>query len=177
MALAVGVIDRPAHAGEFVFEIDPEAVQAMQETAVGVAAPMLRNAITASRDDALRAGVQPLPARIRLALRGYYPDTLLDRVRYRVGGGGDQSLQLNVIRYGDQAAITLDYVVVFAREPDAQSNAELWAHELRHVQQVQLWGLDDFALRYVRNYQAVETDAARAATGYTAWARRRPSQP
>jgi len=153
------------------FTIDPEAIEAMQETAADLAAPMLQRAILQSRADALRAGVQPIPPQIRAHLRGYYPEALLDRVRYRVGGGNEQTLQFNVIRYGDQAAITLDEVVVFAREADALAHDALWAHELWHVKQVQEWGLQEFALRYAHNHRAVEEEAERAATAYINWAR------
>lgn len=162
----------PAHSQE-TFGFDPEAVQVLQEQAVALAGQLLHNAILQSRQEALRAGVWPMPAAIRAQLRGYYPDDLLDRVRYRVGGGSDQSLQLNVIRYGDQAAITLGEVVVFAREADARTHAELWAHELWHVRQTQDWGLEAFAQRYARDYRAVESEAELAAARYAAWARAR----
>lgn len=165
-----------AQSGFGDFTLDPEAIEAMQETAAGLAAPMLQRAIEQSRSDALRAGVQPIPPQIRARLRGYYPEALLDRVRYRVGGGNEQTLQFNVISYGDQAAITLDEVVVFAREADAQAHDALWAHELWHVKQVQEWGLPEFAQRYARDYRAVEGEAERATAAYVNWARQRSSR-
>jgi hypothetical protein len=154
------------------FEIDPDAVSAIRETGINIAANVLQDAIRISRAEALRAGVQPMPTAIRARLQGFFPDELLDRVRYRVGGGSDQSLQLNVIRYGDQAAITLDDVVVFARESDALGNSALWAHELWHVKQVHDWGLAEFAQRYARDHRAVESAAERAAQQYVSWAQR-----
>lgn len=155
------------------FGFDPDSVQVLQEQALVLAGEVLHEALLQSRREAITAGVQAIPAAMRERLRGYCADSLLDRVRYRVGGGSDLSLQLNVIRYGDQAAITLGDVVVFARERDARDNAELWAHELWHVRQVQDWGLAGFAQRYAHDYLSVESEAELAAARYAAWARDR----
>lgn len=163
-----------ARAGELTLEIDPEVLRQARERATEFAAPLLRDAILRSRQEAVKAGVQPLPLAMRAKLQGYYPEALLDRVRWRAGGGSEQSLQLNVIQYGDRSAITLDEVVVFAREADALSNAPLWAHELWHVQQFASWGVDSFALRYVQDYRVVEAEAESAAEKYLAWLQRRP---
>lgn len=173
-ALAAALLAAPAAPrAQEVFSFDPQAIEALQERALVAAGQLLHNAILQSRHEAIRAGVRPLPTAIRVQLAGYFPDELLDRVRYRVGGGSDLSLQLNVIRYGDQAAITLGDVVVFAREGDAQANAALWAHELWHVRQSQEWGLEAFAQRYAHDYRAVELEAETAAARYAAWAQAR----
>lgn len=141
----------------------------VNEAIVQQVAPLLQEAIARSRDDALGAGVQPIPSAIRENLTGFIPDNILNLVRYRVGGGGDLSLQVNSIRYGDALAITLDYVVVFARENDALYNPVLWAHELKHVIQYQSWGMRDFAIRYVRDYGSVEREAYDNQARYVAW--------
>ena len=141
----------------------------VNETLVQAAAPALQEAIARSRDDALNNGVKPIPPDIRKNLTGFIPDAILDLVVYRVQGGGDLSLQVNAIRYGDVAAITLDYVIVFAYGNDAQYNAALWAHELTHVEQYQRWGIHDFAVKYVRNSNAVEKEAYDAQPRYVAW--------
>ena len=67
-------------------------------------------------------------------------------------------------------AITLDYVIVFKDLNDALYNPTLWAHELTHVGQYQSWGIHDFAIRYLRDYQSVESEAYNAETRYVAWA-------
>ena len=172
VALLISGTPINASAQQFDWEFDPEAIRALQEAATQTAAPLLRNAILQSRTEAIRAGVQPIPAPIRQALRGFYPEALLDRVRYRVGGGSDQSLQLNVIRYGERAAITLDEVVVFASDADARGNVELWVHELWHVKQFQEWTADGFALRYAQDYRVVEAEAEAAAARYLATRKR-----
>lgn len=141
----------------------------VNESLVQAAAPALQEAIARSRDDALNSGVNPIPPDIRKNLRGFISDAILDTAVYRVRGGGDMSLQVNAIRYGEAAAITLDHVIVFAYGNDAQYNASLWAHELTHVDQYQRWGLHDFAVRYTRDSAAVEREAYDAQSRYLAW--------
>lgn len=125
----------------------------------GVAAPALIAAIVDSRDTAIREGVTPIPRAVRAALTGYVPEPVLDRVRFRVGGGSWLSLQRNLIGFGYAPAVTLDYVIVFETAADAR-DPKLWVHELRHVEQFMLFGVDGFAKRYIANYSALEVDAA-----------------
>ncbi|CAB3699415.1 eCIS core domain-containing protein [Achromobacter kerstersii] len=150
-------------------DVEEGGSKVVNEGLTQATAPLLQEAIARSRDDALRSGVSPIPPAIRQNLSGYIPDHILNIARFRVGGGGDLSIQVNAIRYGDAAAITLDYVIVFANQNDAFFNPVLWAHELTHVQQYQDWGLRDFAIRYVRNHNSVETVAYEAEQRYMAW--------
>lgn len=149
--------------------LEEGASHTVNETLVQATAPLLQELIARSRDDALNAGVQPIPQEIRRNLEGFIPDNILDVARYRVGGGGDLTLQVNSIRYGEAQAITLDYVIVFKNQNDSLYNPTLWAHELTHVQQYQNWGLGDFSIRYVRSYNGVESPAYEAETRYAAW--------
>ncbi|MCW5700914.1 MAG: hypothetical protein KIT00_13850, partial [Rhodospirillales bacterium] len=55
--------------------------------------PGLAKLIRASRDAAIKEGVRPIPPAMRARLSGFFPDTLLDRVRYRVGRGEELSIQ------------------------------------------------------------------------------------
>lgn len=151
-------------------------VHPVQEAATQVAAPILKNLILESRDNALRDGVSPIPAQIRANLIGYYPADILDRARYRVRGGGSLALQAGALTYGGQAAITLDYIIVFANEWEALGNPKLWAHELRHVQQVVEWGLDSFAVKYARDYRAVEAEAEAKEAQYPVWAQQQTAK-
>lgn len=123
-------------------------------------APLLANWIRESRDAALTEGVEPVPRTIRDALRGYVPDAVLEKARWRAGGGGGLSLQQSLFRIGDYEAVTLDYVVVFLDAQKAEEDPKLWAHELKHVMQFAEWGIGGFAARYLRDYEAVEHDAA-----------------
>ena len=150
-------------------EADQSLSNVASEALVQIAAPALQLLIARSRDDALASGVQPIPSNIRNDLAGFIPDHILDIARFRVGGGGDLTLQANAIRYVGAFAITLDYVIVFRNQEDAIRDPVLWAHELTHVMQYQDWGIREFARRYVRNYALVEKAAYDAQTRYIAW--------
>lgn len=150
--------------------IEERAAQVFDDILVQQGAPVLQALIVRSRDEAVRAGVLPIPAAIRQRLVGFVPDHVLDAARYRIQGGDDLSLQVNAIRYGDTAAITLDHVIVFKKPDDALHNPTLWVHELTHVVQYQRWGIRDFSIHYLRNYQAVEQEAYTAEEKYIAWA-------
>ncbi|HUQ52596.1 MAG TPA: DUF4157 domain-containing protein [Gammaproteobacteria bacterium] len=122
-------------------------------------APLLAMLITAERDNAKAQGVEPIPAAIRAALQGYVPEETLDRVRWREGGTV-LSLPQNVIRFGHVPAMTLDDVIVFQERRAALEDPKLWAHELTHVVQFARWGVSGFATQYLRDYEAVEREAA-----------------
>ena len=150
--------------------IEEGASKAVNETFVQTGAPALQELIARSRDDALQKGVSPIPPDIRRNLTGFLPGRVLNAARFRVQGGGDLTLQVNSIRYGEAQAITLDYVIVFKERNDALYNPTLWAHELTHVDQYQRWGIKSFSIKYLREYEAVETEAYEAETRYVAWA-------
>jgi len=136
---------------------------------VEATAPALQKAIESSRDDALSAGVHPIPPTIRQKLEGFVDGEILDVARYRVGGGGELSLQTNTFRLGAAGAITLDYVIVFAHEDDALHNDAGWVHELTHVRQYRDWGVRGFATRYIRSSSSVEQEAYDEEARYLAW--------
>jgi hypothetical protein len=127
--------------------------------ATEVLTPLLRDWILESRNAAVEKGVHVIPAAIRSALAGYVPDDILDKVRWQVGGAGSLSLQEHLFRFGYAPAVTLDYVVVF-QDSSGLDDPKLWVHELRHVMQFAEWGIAEFASRYLRDYEAVERDAA-----------------
>jgi hypothetical protein len=122
-------------------------------------APVLSSWIKASRDAAVAQGVERMPAAVHEALEGYVPGEILERARWRVGGGDETSLQYNIVQFGDVRAVTLDDVVVFKDDEEAH-DAKLWAHEIKHVMQFADWGITGFAKRYLQNYEAVESEAA-----------------
>lgn len=143
--------------------LDAPATEALlRSLALGgmqTATEMLARSIMLSRQQALDEGTAPIPVLIRQRLEGHVPPEDLDAVRWRVGGGDETSLQWNAIVNGPATAITLLDVVVFEDEGDALANAELWAHELRHVGQYREWGLRGFSQRYITDHQWVEEDA------------------
>jgi Domain of unknown function (DUF4157) len=144
------------------------------ESVVETTAPILKNLILLSRNDALSAGATPLPPEVVWEFSGFYSQEVLS-VYWRVGQGHDLSLQANAFRYGDRAAIVLDTVMVFRSWSDANS-VWLWAHELAHVEQYRAWGIDDFTKRYIRDYAAIENEANRRADEFMAFRNRRISQ-
>ena len=142
---------------------DPLERAAAVEAKLGAAvvatqAALLAKSIVLSRDAALEEGVAEIPASIRASLEGYVPDATLARVRWRAGGTWDLLAQSTFL-LRDAQAVTLDYVIVFAREDEALNDPKLWAHELKHVMQYEEWGIDGFAARYVNDDVAVESAA------------------
>ena len=136
-----------------------EAPPPLSPLVVESLAPLLASWIAAARDAAKAEGVEPIPAPIRAALTGYVPEQTLERVRWRQGGS-ELTLSQNVFRFGHVPAMTLDDVIVFQERRSALEDPKLWAHELKHVMQFAEWGVAGFATRYLRDYEAVEHDAA-----------------
>jgi hypothetical protein len=119
-------------------------------------APWLTEWISASRDAAIAAGVEPVPQHIRAALAGYVSTAVLDRLRWRTGTAADLSLQQTALGFGDVPAMTLGHVIVFKNRSEALEDSTLWAHEIKHVLQFDEWGIHGFAVRYLNDYEAVE---------------------
>ena len=70
-----------------------------------------------------------------------------------------ESLPQSMIRFGHASAVTLVDVIVFEEGSTALEDPKFWAHELKHVMQFEQWGVDGFAMRYLSDYAAVETEA------------------
>ncbi len=165
VALAVAVLSAAAGAARAGVEADAEdglaeLERSIQPYMVQAGAPLLAALIEHSRDAAVAQGVRPIPDAIRAALAGYVPAATLDRVRWCVACGGKLTLQGGTFLLDEAPAITLDYVVVWQHLADALGDPSLWAHELEHVMQYRKWGVEGFAARYLRDYEAVEQEAA-----------------
>ncbi|SDJ88573.1 protein of unknown function [Bradyrhizobium sp. Rc2d] len=119
--------------------------------------PALEQWIKASRDTAIN-GAMPMPPNIRQALSGWYSEALMNKVRYKAGDGGALNLANNSIRIGHAEAVTLIDVIVFKGPSEAQDPA-LWAHEMKHVEQYDSWGVHSFAVQYMRSWNGVEDPA------------------
>lgn len=152
-------------------QADEQATRAargiVQPIAVEATAPILKNLILYSRNDALSAGTMPLPPAIFWEFQGFYSPAVLS-ARWRVGQGNELSLQANSFRFGDRSAIALDTVLVFRSASDTYS-LWLWAHELAHIEQYRAWGIDDFAKRYIRDEAGVEAAANQRADEFLRW--------
>lgn len=134
--------------------VEAQGVRHATDAAVEMATVWLRQ----SRLAAVRAGVQPMPPDIRSKLARYFPASLLNGVRYRVGFGSDSTMQGVALGVKGKDAITLINVVVFRTAKKAQ-NDELWAHEMQHVCQFKRWGVRGFVRRYLKDSWAVEWQA------------------
>ncbi|TXT30028.1 MAG: hypothetical protein FD131_2038 [Rhodocyclaceae bacterium] len=118
----------------------------------------LGEAIRHSRNAAI-GQAKPIPVSVRNQLKDFFPDSVLDRAKFKVGDDGVLNLARNTLFNPNVGAMTLDDVIVFRSEDDSQGNISLWAHELRHVQQYLEWGVHSFAVQYVRDSGRVENEA------------------
>lgn len=129
----------------------------------------LESALVRSRDDARTRENFPIPPEAWSALSPFFPDAMLERVRYAVN---DDVRPIGVaglaIREGDAVAVTLIDTIVFRAEAYTQ-NLALWAHELAHVEQYEQWGVAGFAARYIVDWPGVEAAAEARSRAYVAW--------
>lgn len=115
-------------------------------------------AIRLGRAEALRQGVQPLPAKLRRRFAPHFPRALLDEVRWTVADPGSR-LGRALARWPvSEGAVTLGNVVVFKTEK-ASKDKRLFAHEIAHVSQYRKLGIDEFARRYAADPTPIEDEA------------------
>ncbi|MNQ48544.1 hypothetical protein D3C85_624230 [compost metagenome] len=112
-----------------------------------------------SRNTAATGDIQTIPLNIRAQLEPYYDLQVLDSARYKVGDDAELNAANTMLQNPDINAVTLIDIIVFRNAEDALNDVALWAHELKHVQQYQQWGVREFATRYTRDYNAVEAPA------------------
>jgi hypothetical protein len=129
-----------------------------------VAGPALALWLSQSRAEAAINGTQPIPNAIREKLLRWYPPSVLDAALYKVGDNGELSAASAMMQNPDIGAVTLVDIIVFRTAEAAETNVALWAHELKHVQQYQEWGVNGFAQRYTQDFNAVEAPAYQVQT-------------
>ncbi|MEF9897354.1 MAG: DUF4157 domain-containing protein [Pseudomonas sp.] len=138
---------------------DPGQAGIMLDDLGHIASSTLAAALQQARDSAASNNILPIPLHIRAQLESYYDFQVLDAARYKVGDQQALDSANALLQNPDVNAVTLIDIIVFRNEADAQDNVALWAHELHHVQQYQQWGVAEFARRYSRDFNAVETPA------------------
>lgn len=143
----------------FCAPISQADIEVLYEDVSQMAASGLEQWLLQSREAAAASGTQPIPLHIRAQLEPYYDIGVLDAARYKVGDGEALNAANALLQNPDVQAVTLIDIIVFRNAADAQDNVALWAHELLHVQQYQQWGVEGFAARYTRNFDAVEAPA------------------
>ena len=141
------------------------------------AAPVLALWLTQARAEAATAGLQPIPAHIREQLLRWYDPGVLDTARYKVSDNGQFSAATAMLQNPDVGAVTLIDIILFRDAQTAEQNVTLWAHELKHVQQFQEWGVEGFAQRYTLDFNAVEAPAYDVQVEVRRWLRQRTDIP
>jgi hypothetical protein len=124
-----------------------------------IAAPALALWLAQARAEAASAGIQPIPAHIREQLLHWYDPDVLDTARYKISDNGQFSAATAMLQNPDVGAVTLIDIILFRDAQAAEQDIALWAHELKHVQQYQAWGVAGFAQRYTQDFNAVEAPA------------------
>ncbi|MGD9671500.1 MAG: DUF4157 domain-containing protein [Hyphomicrobiaceae bacterium] len=133
-----------------------------QDPLIALATP-LAAAIRDARNN-YNSSAKPLHDGFKKLLAPFIPANILNRTRYSV-----DNLRITLPSlinksqkvFGDDYAVTVDDIIVFIREPDPNNPSDIeWvAHELHHVHQYARWGVDFFALNYIRNHTRVEAEA------------------
>ncbi|MDK4723386.1 DUF4157 domain-containing protein [Rhizobium sp. CNPSo 3968] len=126
--------------------------------------PALEQWFINSRNTAIQ-NAQPIYPEMRAAMQGWYDDSVLNNVWFKVGDGGALNLANASIQLRDVQAVTLIDVIVF-RDQQGAATPSLWAHELQHVKQFQDWGVHSFAVQYVRSWNSVEDPAYKIEAEY-----------
>ena len=136
-----------------------------------IAAPALALWLTQARTEAASAGIQPIPPYIREQLLRWYEPVVLDAARYKVSDNGQFSAATAMLQNPDVGAVTLIDIILFRDAETAEQDVVLWAHELKHVQQFQEWGVEGFAQRYTQDFNAVEAPAYAIQAEVRRWVR------
>jgi len=136
-----------------------------------IAAPALAMWLTQARADAAGTGIQPIPPHIRERLLRWYDPSVLDTARYKVSDNGQFNAATAMLQNPDVGAVTLIDIILFRDAQTAEQDIALWAHELKHVQQYQEWGVEGFAQRYTQDFNAVEAPAYAIQAEVRRWGR------
>ena len=122
-----------------------------------ISGPALEQWLIELRNTAMN-GAMAMPPEMRQALQGWYTPGLMDKVRFKIGDGGELNLGNNIIRFGQATAVTLIDVIIF-KGPSEAVCPSLWAHEMKHVQQFEEWGVHSSAVQYAQSSNSVENPA------------------
>ena len=144
-----------------------------------IAAP-LAAAIRAAREKHL-ANSRPLPKDVKAGLAGIFPDSTLERARYAIGnveitlpnfiGQGSKFLEKDT-------AVVVDDIIVFPIDPGSfQDSTFWWVHEVAHVNQYRVFGVDQFAYKYAKDLgRSIEEQADQKATSVSSTKRPRSAR-
>ncbi|MEG0247029.1 MAG: DUF4157 domain-containing protein [Pseudomonas sp.] len=145
--------------GCFCAPVDPGQAGQILKDVETMASTSLAYALRQARDEASTSGSEPIPLHIRAQLEPWYDFAVLDAARFRVGNEQQMSAANAMLQNPDVNAVTLIDTIIFRHASDAEDNVALWAHELKHVQQYQALGVEEFARRYTRDFNDLEGPA------------------
>ncbi|WP_434519213.1 eCIS core domain-containing protein [Pseudomonas sp. NFX1] len=145
--------------GCFCAPVDPGQAGQILKDVEAMASTSLAYALRQARDEANASGSEPMPLHIHAQLEAWYDFAVLDAVRFRVGDEQQMSAANAMLQNPDVNAVTLIDTIIFRHASDAEDNVALWAHELKHVQQYQVLGVEEFARRYTRDFNELEGPA------------------
>lgn len=114
--------------------------------------------ISQEKSRAISSGVQRIPPQIFKSLDEYFDAEFLSQISYRVGTVNRTNYPGILPTIGNTEATTLDNVIVFRSQADAQ-NLEIWARELGHVLLFQSLGVNGYAVIMRRNTDAIMLEA------------------
>jgi hypothetical protein len=144
----------------------PGVIQRLPQDAANLLNPMgLALAASVRQAEAQASyGARPIPFDVYQQLQPFFPPDVLQSVRFNTFDSTRITLDSAVMLLNnDVAAITLNSIVVFRGENEAQ-NSVVWAHELTHVLQYRARGIDTFANTYTTNAWILENEAKDAET-------------
>ena len=121
-------------------------------------ATTLERAIRYSRRSARRTRTHSIPPAMREALKDYFPQALLDEVRWAYSNRYLDLGTLVVWYKAEGGAVTLVDTIVYAG-PKGVESEYLWAHELTHAMQYEELGVRDFARMYITHAALLEKQA------------------
>lgn len=138
------------------------AVRTTSRGGTTASAAALAQAIRFSKRQTLAAGTHTIPSAIREALEQFFPEDVLDDVRWTTAGNRIDLDSALAGWYLHEGAVTLDNAIVFSNRGTAE-HLGLWAHELTHVVQYRELGIDAFARLYTTHWRLLEQQAGRNA--------------
>jgi hypothetical protein len=141
--------------------IESGGILAGQQSPEAILASPLAAALRSAEKE-FEVDAKPLPPDVKAALASSYPAEVLENARWTVGylsitAPGSTIEYQDKIKGHPIFAVTVGHVTVFSVDPG--KDYHWWAHELYHQLQYHNLGIDQFALNYIKNCHAVETDA------------------
>jgi hypothetical protein len=163
------LVRRSLFLAPFAWAIPARAQTVIPPTLLERGSELLAELIHSAREASIASGVRPMPPQIHRALLGYFPEAMLRKVRHTSGHADSITIPGLAMTYGHIDAVTLVDVILFRDDHASRTDAKLWAHELTHVMQYERWGVEGFALRYLRDSTAVEQEARDNADRFVGW--------